>query len=291
MIAKVEPLTTARSLRGPFDYRLGESMDGVGVGSMLVVPFAHRRILGVVVDVAEHSDVPPEKLAEPLSALEADVPPELVNLGLWVAREYVSTPARGLALVLPPGTGTGSGRRIGPRRSLRASITAAGRAALAGDARLGSRQRAALEALTAGPARVSDLATATGCDHAGVRRLEQRGLVELEWAEKAPARPRTSMVGARPDVRALTAAQEAALAEVVATMDAPAGTDRRLLLHGVTGSGKTEVYLRAVAAALERGQHGHRAGAGDRLDSADRRALRAALRRHRCGAALTADGA
>ena len=142
MIAKVEPLTTARALRGPFDYRLGESMAGVGVGSMLVVPFARRRILGVVVDVAEHSDVPPDKLAEPLSALEADVPAELVNLGLWVAHEYVSTPARGLALVLPPGTGTGSGRRIGPRKSLRASITAAGRQALEGDERLGTRQRA-----------------------------------------------------------------------------------------------------------------------------------------------------
>ena len=37
-------------------------------------------------------------------------------------------------------------------------------------------------------------------------------------------------------------------------MDAPTGADRRLLLHGVTGSGKTEVYLRAVAAALERGR-------------------------------------
>ena len=46
---------------------------------------------------------------EPLSALEADVPPELVRLGLWVAQEYVSTPARGLALVLPPGTGHGGG--------------------------------------------------------------------------------------------------------------------------------------------------------------------------------------
>ena len=254
MIAKVEPLTTARALRGPFDYRLGESMEDVGVGSMLVVPFARRRILGVVVDVAEHSDLPPDKLAEPLSALEADVPAELVNLGLWVAHEYVSTPARGLALVLPPGTGTGSGRRIGPRRSLRASITAAGRAALEGDERLGSRQRAALEALAAGPARVSDLALATGCDHAGARRLEERGLVELELAEKAPARPRTSMVGARPDVRALTGAQEAALGQVVEAMDAPRGEDRRLLLHGVTGSGKTEVYLRAVAAALERGR-------------------------------------
>ena len=37
------------------------------------------------------------------------MPADLVRLGLWVAREYVSTPARGLALVLPPGTGTGRG--------------------------------------------------------------------------------------------------------------------------------------------------------------------------------------
>jgi primosomal protein N' (replication factor Y) len=253
VIAKVEPLTTARALRGPFDYLLGADLQSVGVGSMLMVPFANRRILGVVVDVAEESEVAPEKLAEPLSALEADVPAELVNLGLWVAREYVSTPARGLALVLPPGTGTGSGRRTRPRRSLRAALTEAGRSALAGGDRLGSRQRAALEALRDSPARISDLVSATGCDHAGARRLEARGLIALEWADQAPKRPRTSMVGARPEVEALTAAQAEALGEVVEAMDAPAGSDRRLLLHGVTGSGKTEVYLRAVAAALERG--------------------------------------
>ncbi len=253
MIAKVEPLTTARALRGPFDYRLGAAMDGVGVGSMLVVPFARRRILGVVVAVAEHSDVAPEKLVEPLSALEADVPPELVNLGLWVAREYVSTPARGLALVLPPGTGTGKGRRTRTRRSLRAVLTPQGEASIGDDAiRLGERQRAAVTALRGGPLRVSELARMTGCDHAGARRLEERGLVALERADLAPRRPVTSVVGARPTIDALTGAQSEALDEVVEAMDAPAGTDRRLLLHGVTGSGKTEVYLRAVAAALER---------------------------------------
>jgi len=254
VIAKVEPLTTSRALRGPFDYLLGAGLDGVGVGSMLMVPFANRRILGVVVGVAEESEVAPEKLAEPLSALEADVPAELINLGLWVAGEYVSTPARGLALVLPPGTGTGAGRRTRPRRSLLAALTEAGRSALTDGGRLGSRQRAALEALREAPARVSDLAAATGCDHAAARRLERRGLVELDRADQAPVRPRTSMVGARPEVGALTAAQAEALEEVVEAMDAPAETDRRLLLHGVTGSGKTEVYLRAVAAALERGK-------------------------------------
>ena len=94
MIAKVEPLTPARALRGPFDYRLGENLAGVRVGSMLVVPFGRRRLLGVVVDLARSSDIPAERLVEPLSALEADVPEQLVRLGLWVASEYVSTPAR-----------------------------------------------------------------------------------------------------------------------------------------------------------------------------------------------------
>jgi primosomal protein N' (replication factor Y) len=54
-------------------------------------------------------------------------------------------------------------------------------------------------------------------------------------------------------VATLTEAQAAALASTVALMDAPAG-DRRVLLHGVTGSGKTEVYLGAAAAAIERGR-------------------------------------
>jgi primosomal protein N' (replication factor Y) len=109
-IAKVEPLTTARALRGPFDYRLPQRLAGVGVGTVLLVPFGHRRLLGVVVELAESSTLPPERLAEPIKALEAGATAELVRLGLWVAREYCSTPARGLELVLPPGTGTGRGQ-------------------------------------------------------------------------------------------------------------------------------------------------------------------------------------
>src|SRR4051795_307296 len=126
-------------------------MEDVGVASVVRVPFGPRRLLGVVVEVAEQSELPPERLAEPLSALEADVTPALIRLGLWVAEEYCSTPARGLALVLPPGTGTGKARSVGVRRALVAAITDEGRAAIAGGARLGERQRAALEALAEGP--------------------------------------------------------------------------------------------------------------------------------------------
>jgi primosomal protein N' (replication factor Y) len=181
VIAKVEPLTTARALRGPFDYRLPAEMAELGVGSVVRVPFGKRRTLGVVVELAESSELPPERLAEPIEALEAGVPAELVRLGLWVAREYCSTPARGLRLLLPPGAGVRK-RRVRPR-----------------------------------------------LEHPDVG---------------APA-------AAPPP---LLAEQQAAGRRILAALDGEAGAERELLLHGVTGSGKTEVYLAAVEAALARGR-------------------------------------
>ena len=257
MIAKVEPLTPARSLRGPFDYRLAGGLADVGVGSMLVVPFGPRRLLGVVVELAEESELPDERLSEPLAALEADLPEPLVRLGLWVAHEYVSTPARGLALVLPPGTGTGSARPLRPKRSLRAALTEEGQTVLAAAGagpppRLGPRQRGALVALGAGPVGAAALSRRTGCDHSTLRSLERRGLIRLERAAEPPRRARVDQgVGAPAQPRTLTPHQRAAL-EVIEPRVGVAGPP--LLLHGVTGSGKTEVYLRAVAAALGRGR-------------------------------------
>lgn len=69
-IALVEPLTTARALRGPFDYALPEAIrPEVSIGSMLVVPFGRREVLGVVVGLAETSEVERDRLLEPSRTL------------------------------------------------------------------------------------------------------------------------------------------------------------------------------------------------------------------------------
>jgi primosomal protein N' (replication factor Y) len=245
-IAQVEPLTSARALRGPFDYALPEEMrDSVGVGSMLVVPFGRRELLGVVVGLTEASAVARERLLAPRRAVEADVPVDLVELAGWIALEYCSTPARALSLVLPPGASTG----VHGLARLVAELTAAGRDAPSAGVRLTTVQRAVLERL---PSVGATPAAATGVDHGTLRRLEARGLLTL--SRRALARtPVHVPVGARREgAVVLNDDQRVALESLCEAI--ASRRYERLLLHGVTGSGKTEVYLRAAEATLAQGR-------------------------------------
>ncbi len=234
-VVQVEPLTTARALRGPFDYLRPE---GVDVGSVLVVPFGHRDVVGVVTGLADGSEHDP---VAPRRVLEARLPAELVDLALWMAAEYCSTPARALSLLLPP-KGTRPKTALWARRNGSAGVSGddgvTGSAEQAAAPRLTDRQRALLESLP----------RFAGADLTALRRLEARGLVSIapRVVRRAPLHVPVGAARAQPE---LTADQAAALRAVVT---APPG--ERLLLHGVTGSGKTEVYLRAAAETLAQGR-------------------------------------
>lgn len=251
-IARVEPLTTARALRGPFDYLIPERLGEVGVGTVLEVPFGRRRITGVVVEITETSEVSPEKLVEPIRSLGTGTTPELVQLGLWIAAEYCSTPARGLGLVLPPGTGTG-GERTRFRVEKLNSITEAGRDALEGGARLGSRQRLALQQLLEGELNGRQLEARAGVSSGTLKTLEGRGLIErreVHLRRKPTGIDVGSAAATAPD---LTQDQRTAVESLVGKLEVPEGSEG-ILLAGVTGSGKTEVYLAVVEEVLARGR-------------------------------------
>jgi primosomal protein N' (replication factor Y) (superfamily II helicase) len=225
-VAKVEPITTARALRGPFDYLRPE---GVDIGSVLVVPFGHRDVVGVVVGLADSSALPDERLAAPRRVLDHDLPPDLVELAIWMADEYCSTPARALAVVSPP---------PGGRAKLTWWATATGAERADPPARPPSPRQRALLAQLPRPA---------GPDLPALRRLAARGLVTL--AQRPTRRHvRHEAVGARREQPPLTSDQARVLADVEAALRQPQPPP--LLLHGVTGSGKTEIYLRAAATAL-----------------------------------------
>ena len=225
-IVQVEPLTTARALRGPFDYvRPDERVD---VGSLLEVPFGRQRLTAVVTGLADASE---HQLATPLKVLPDALPPDLVDLGMWLAHEYASTPARALSLMLPP---------RGAREKTRLWAEATDAASEDG-VRLTERQRALL----------ATLPRFTGNDLGALRRLEARGLVRI-LKEGVRRAPQHHAVGARKPPPKLNADQIAALDELIGEARAP--KPGGLLLHGVTGSGKTEVYLRAAADTLQRGR-------------------------------------
>jgi primosomal protein N' (replication factor Y) len=248
LIARVQPLTRTRAIRGPFDYRLSPEQAEVGVGSLLRVPFGRARALAVVVELASRSELSPDRLVEPEAVLPSRIPPDLVALAEWMAAEYCSTPARALSLVLAPGAAAG----VRTKQALVAELTSAGKHALAAGAGLTERQRELLRSLEhGGPTVAATLGTAA------LRRLEARGLVALT-ARTRPRRPQRHEVGSAPALPpALTSEQRQALEPVLDALAAGCGPDDggRFLLHGVTGSGKTEVYLRAVQATLAAG-HG-----------------------------------
>jgi primosomal protein N' (replication factor Y) (superfamily II helicase) len=253
LIARVEPLTRTRAVRGPFDYRLGPDQADVGVGTLLRVPFGRQTTLGVVLELARESALEPERLLVPDAVLPPGVGPDLVELAGWIAEQYCSTPARALGLVLPPGFASGRGRP----RVLVAELTEAGRSALQDGTRLTDRQRATLERLERDG---SATAAAVGNDTA--RRLEGRGLVTLRRGARV-RRPATVAVGRRLDAPPRLSTEQAEALDAVlralpggagAGPDAGPDAGARFLLHGVTGSGKTEVYLQAVQATLEAGQ-------------------------------------
>ncbi|MGI8713871.1 MAG: replication restart helicase PriA [Solirubrobacteraceae bacterium] len=244
VIARVQPLTRTRAVRGPFDYRLSADHADVSVGTLLRVPFGAQRALGVVVELVEHSEIAAERLAEPEAVLGVGVGADLVALAQWMAREYCSTPARALSLMLAPGAAGGTGAR----RSLVAQLTDAGARAVSDGTRLTDGQRELLTALQAGPVIAAQLGTES------LRRLERRGLVGLHHRAQ-PRRPVSHALGAASATAPpLTVDQSVALQAVLDALRHPAGDHPGFLLHGVTGSGKTEVYLGAVQATLAAGR-------------------------------------
>jgi primosomal protein N' (replication factor Y) (superfamily II helicase) len=170
-LASVYPIVTARSLARPFTY---EIEDEVEKGAVLAIRFGNAKRRGVVVDA--DAEAPPD--VEPVAAdrvLET-LPPALVDLALWLADYYGSTPARALALVAP---------------------------------------------------------------YQPSRRGERRAVTEAAAlpAEPAPTR--------------LSDSQELVLARIESLLASGGGN---VLLAGSTGSGKTEVYIRACEAAVASGR-------------------------------------
>jgi primosomal protein N' (replication factor Y) len=226
-------------------------------GALVAVRLGKRAVLGVV--VGREAPTHEGRLQPVAGVVDAPaVPPDLIDLARWVAARTLAPLGACLRLVLPPGS-EGALRR-GPEGTWRLGApTGQGRERLVARAVEGAAEPAARRAAVLAELRsaggtlpAAELVRLAGTTMPTLRRMAEDGVITLD-AEREDASG-LNWFGAPPAPDApphLTPEQAAAVERI--TSGIGSGTSDALLLHGVTGSGKTEVYLHAIARARELG--------------------------------------
>jgi primosomal protein N' (replication factor Y) len=234
-----------------FDYRIAAGSPLPAVGCRVRVPFGRGERIGVVVEHPTTTPLAAEQLKSIGAVLDAEpaLGSELLATLRWAADYYHHALGAVLSHALPALLRTGRPIDDEPEPTWR--ITDLGRAAsLERLARSAPQQARALAALQSRPRSPSELA-ASDVGRDSLARLARKGLIEPGPPDgvKVPT-PRAGPLGTLP---VLSPDQQSAL-DAFASARGTGGGFKAFLLHGVTGSGKTEVYLRLIAAELAAGR-------------------------------------
>jgi len=219
-----------------FDYEAPHASEA-DIGRRVVVPFGSRHVVGVIVAVATTSDVPAERLRAAGEVLRdlAPLTREWLDLARFCSDYYQRPLGEVIHAALPPRLRRTRGLTAAPEAF---ALTDAGRDALAGLPARSRAKRELLERLAhAGPLPASELGASSA-----LRDARKRGWV----AQVALPRRNVEFV----PYHVLTADQQRAADAVREAL----GGYAPFLLLGITGSGKTEVYLRVIAEVVRRGQ-------------------------------------
>ena len=228
-----------RPVQELFHYQIPPHFLGsVSRGTIVHVPFGRRTMTGVVVDLVDPSPVP----ARGIMTLPEfpPVPGSLLDLSVWASSYYQSPPGLLLKMTLPPPGAAFKGPKFlltdrGREESLREEIP----------------NRDLLLALSRGP-RTSRFLTDRFGSHLVEEALFEGFIVPAPARVLSSAVPSSSYNRSEKAVTTLTSAQKTSLNTIEGALSE--GKFRPFLLKGVTGSGKTEVYLRAARSVLDRGK-------------------------------------
>ena len=235
-----------------FDYRIPERLLGaLTVGAQVIVPFGHSEARGYVVGFKDSSTFARLKEIREMVGRQALVGENVLKLARWIADYYLAPVETAVRAVLP-GAVRNKGAGYQERLQVVPAALSHDEAAMQQLRKRAPKQAAALDLLlSGGPAFLSHLAHAAHTSPAAVRGLEQKGFVQIS-RQTAERDPLAQQVFLRTEPLTLMPQQTAALAQVKQSMDTL--QPPVILLYGVTGSGKTEVYLQAIQHGLARGR-------------------------------------
>ncbi|NLZ39372.1 MAG: primosomal protein N' [Firmicutes bacterium] len=228
----------------PFTYLIPEHLSEIAVGCRVLVPFGSRKVEGFCVRL--HNQMPDTntQLKTIIKVLDeqAVLTPELIALSTWAADYYLCKQVDFLAAMVPAKGRTGVGLRA--KRVKTAYITEEGFAAQP----KGKKQALALKLLRQNKSLTLSRLAQAGVSSATVRTLAQKGWVKI--ARRQVRRdPLADLEVNKEEPIVLTEAQKKALTCINKDV-----SQKPFLLFGVTGSGKTEIYLQAIAERLEQGE-------------------------------------
>ena len=237
----------------PFTYNIPEGMV-LAPGQRVLVPFGRGQQEGIVLSLREETDVPAGKLRDVLRPLEdyAAVPQELMELAEEMAAKNHCPLAETLRLMIPPQM---RGGRVHEKTEtwvrLNCSREEAAQEAERSEKRRKGKRAALLRTLAEkSPQAEKSLAEQIRDPREALKQLEAEGFILRGEKEKLRTPGDAYRTQGDPEYR-LTEEQEEALEEILPAMKRGKGT---FLLHGVTGSGKTEVFLAAVQETLRMGK-------------------------------------
>lgn len=238
-----------------FTYRLSpEQSVQAEVGARLVVPLGRNLVTGYVVSL--HDQLPAElgevdvKDAHTLVDAEPVCNPEILQLARWVADYYACPLGEVIRAALPPGmtpkSRSGS-KFVKPKLRRFVRLTSNG-----AEQKLTDTQRRVLATLQdSNPMPLQALLTTADVSASTITSLEKKALVEI-YEDAIRRDPLAETFGIADAEHTLTVAQSSVLTQIEQQMNS--GAYSAFLLHGVTGSGKTEIYMRAMSKALSLGQ-------------------------------------
>ncbi|WP_285422694.1 primosomal protein N' [Pseudomonas sp. F3-2] len=237
-------------LRRLFDYLApaGIARSALQPGMRLRVPFGRREMIGVLIEITDHSEVPADKLKPAIAVLdtEAPLPPALFKLCLWTAQYYQHSLGDTLSWALPVLLRQGE-----PAEARQERFWQIAPGASVDDPRIARapKQKEALKTVAQHPHGVAhQLLSKLMLNRDSLNLLLAKGLVTVEVRGHAPIERHEHWL-AQPELP-LNTEQRAAYEAIRSGF----GSFHASLLAGVTGSGKTEVYLQLIRETLEAGK-------------------------------------